>query len=81
MLEINIPPYRAFSVHLASKLHRVIAMVNAMECLAHHHEDGESDQTLIDLVQMARLARESLCNVATVLDRSESCFERTRETY
>lgn len=46
------------------------AILNAMEALAHNHEEGESDQTLVDLKLLCRSARAALEAASNHLDQS-----------
>ena len=51
------------------QIHQANAIINAMEALAFNHEQGESDQTLVDLQLLCRSARAALDSAISNLDQ------------
>lgn len=51
------------------ELYQVNAMINAMEALAFNHENGESDQTLVDIKLLCRTTRKTLENALGTLQQ------------
>lgn len=52
----------------AMTLHHANAILNAMESLAFNDDEGESDQTLVDIRLLCRTTRQELDKVITYLD-------------
>lgn len=51
------------------QIYQANAILNAMESLAFNHENGESDQTLVDVRLLCRSARSALDSAVNTLDR------------
>ena len=51
------------------QIYQANAILNAMEALAFNHEQGESDQTLVDLQLLCRSARAALEGVINQRDQ------------
>jgi hypothetical protein len=54
------------------QIYQANAILNAMEALAFNHEQGESDQTLVDIKLLCRSARAALDEAINHLDQPAS---------
>lgn len=53
----------------AMQIFQASAIINGMEALANEHEQGESDQTLVDIKLLCRSARSALEVAINKLDQ------------